>query len=120
MAWRTGGLHEGTITVRELVGLHPDAEAALWRYCCDVDLMTTLVGHSRPVDDHLRWRLVEPRQYRVTSVADRLWVRLVDVAAGLAARRYPVDDSLTIEVTDARARPTTGCTAWRRPVGRPV
>ena len=107
--WAHGGLSEGTLTVRELVGTTPEVEAALWRYCCDVDLVTRLVGVSRPLDDHLPWRLADQRQLRVTSVADRLWVRLVDVAAGLAARRYGVDDELTIEVTDPFRPENDGC-----------
>jgi predicted acetyltransferase len=38
---------------------------------------------------------------RVTGATDFLWVRLVDVAGALAARRYEVEGELVIEVDDA-------------------
>jgi predicted acetyltransferase len=84
-----------------LVGLVPEAEAALWRYLFDMDLAGTIKLAGRPVDDPLRWRLADPRRLRTTDVGDHLWVRLLDVPGALAARRYAVDDALVLEVTDA-------------------
>ncbi len=45
--------------------------------------------------------LQDPRRLRVTQMGDFLWLRLVDVAAGLAARRYTTRDRLVFEVNDA-------------------
>jgi predicted acetyltransferase len=90
----------GTVRVRELIGLDPDAEAALWRFCFDIDLMRTVRSETRPLDDPLRWRLVEPRQLKVLSVYDMLWLRIVDVPAALRARTYGSEDDLVLEVMD--------------------
>ncbi|HEY7605822.1 MAG TPA: GNAT family N-acetyltransferase, partial [Actinomycetes bacterium] len=94
------GLASNIINVRMLVGLVPEAEAALWRYLFDMDLAGTIKLLGRPVDDPVRWRLADPRRLRTTEVGDHLWVRLLDVAGALAARRYAVDDALVLEVSD--------------------
>jgi predicted acetyltransferase len=94
------GLASNVIRVRMLVGLTPEAEAALWRYLLDLDLAGTIKLHDRPVDDPVRWRLADPRRLRVTDVGDHLWLRLLDLPGALAARRYAVEGTLVLEVTD--------------------
>ena len=96
------GLAANIIKVRMLIGLTPEAEAAMWRYILDLDLAGSVQLHARPVDDPLRWRLADPRRLRVTDVGDHLWVRLLDVPGALAARRYAVSGTLVLEVTDAQ------------------
>jgi predicted acetyltransferase len=95
------GLAANIVKVRSLVGLTPEAEAALWRYLLDLDLAGTVKLGYRPVDDPIRWRLADPRRLRVTDVGDQLWVRLLDLPGALAARRYAVAGTLVLEVTDA-------------------
>jgi predicted acetyltransferase len=95
------GLAANIIKVRMLVGLTPEAEAAIWRYVLDMDLAGVIRLHDRPVDDPVRWRLADPRRLRVTDVGDQLWVRLLDLRGALAARRYAVEGELVLEVTDA-------------------
>jgi predicted acetyltransferase len=95
------GLAANIVTVRNLVGLTPEAEGGLWRYILDLDLAGTVKLLDRPVDDPVRWRLADPRRLRVIHVGDQLWVRLLDVPGALAARRYAVSGSLVLEVTDA-------------------
>ena len=74
-----------TLRVIEVQAVDADAEAALWSYLFGIDLVGTVQAVDRPVDDPLRWRLADPRRLRVREVRDHLWVRLVDVAAALAA-----------------------------------
>jgi predicted acetyltransferase len=95
------GLAANIIKVRNLVGLTPEAEAGLWRYVLDLDLAGTVKLQDRPLDDPIRWRLADPRRLRVTDVGDQLWVRLLDLAGALAARRYAVSGALVLEVSDA-------------------
>jgi predicted acetyltransferase len=95
------GLAANVVKVRSLVGLTPEAEAALWRYLLDLDLAGTVKLGYRPLDDPIRWRLADPRRLRVTDVGDQLWVRLLDLPGALAARRYAVAGTLVLEVTDA-------------------
>lgn len=95
------GLWRGRVVVRELLGDTPDVEAALWRFCLDLDLCTRLRGLHRPVDEPLRWRLADPRQFVHQGPWDMLWLRPVDVAGAVTARGYEHSGSLTLGVVDA-------------------
>ncbi len=101
-----------TVIVSEVHTAGPDAgsrsraaaceiEAALFEYLLAIDLQRTLRLARRPLDDPLRWRLVDSRRYCTTKVADWLWARLLDIPAALAARRYAVAGKLVVAVHDA-------------------
>lgn len=92
-------LSSGTVKVAQLVTATPDAYLGLWRYVCDIDLTNTIELATRPVSEPMEWMLVDPRRLQVTRRGDFLWVRLVDAAAALAARRYALADRFVIEVT---------------------
>lgn len=94
------GLWRGRVVVRELLGGSPDVEAALWRFCLDIDLCTHLTGLHRPVDEPLVWRLAEPRQLVHRGSWDMLWLRIIDVGGALAARGYQQAGMVTLEVRD--------------------
>jgi predicted acetyltransferase len=94
------GHANGIIAVRELEAVSPAVEASLWRFLCDIDLRTRVIGYPRPADDPIRWRLTRPRRAWVTETLDLLWVRPLDVAACLAGRRYAVDDELVLAIAD--------------------
>ena len=91
--------NEGTVTVQELMAVTQEAVAALWRFCFDTDLVNRAEAERRPVDDPLPWMLADPRRLH-RSTRDGLWLRLVDVAAALAQRRYAEEGRLVIEVKD--------------------
>ncbi|HVA02964.1 MAG TPA: GNAT family N-acetyltransferase [Acidimicrobiales bacterium] len=90
----------GEVTVDELVATTPDAYQRLWRYCCEIDLVATLRAGDRSVGEPLGWLLEDARTLRQTGRYDFVWVRVIDVAGALAARRYGVDGHLIIEVSD--------------------
>ena len=87
----------GVVDVRELVADTPEAEARLWRYCCDVDLAHQ-VRAEVPVDDPLPLRLADPRACRTEELRDYLWVRLLDVPAALSVRAYSAPVDVVVEV----------------------
>ncbi len=88
-----------TLVVNELMAATKEANAALWRYCFDVDRITSTEALKRPVDDPLPWMLADPRRLQ-RSTRDGLWVRLIDVSASLALRHYMQSDRLVLEVRD--------------------
>jgi predicted acetyltransferase len=98
-AWDEG-VPTGTVEVDDLIANRPGAYADLWRYCLDLDLASQVTGWHLQPDEPLLHLLAEPRRLRLT-VGDGLWVRLVDVAAALGARRYTVEGRLTFAVRDA-------------------
>jgi predicted acetyltransferase len=104
----TNGVPNGTLLIRELYAATPAAQAALWSYCLNVDLVTTVRAMSRPIDEPLRWMLADPRRLRITALNDDLWLRILDVPTALAARRYAAADHLVLEVTDIFRPATSG------------
>jgi predicted acetyltransferase len=88
------------IVIRELIATSHDAYQALWRYVASIDLIGEIEAWNRPADDPLAWLLEDRRKLRQT-VRDALWVRVMDVAAALAGRRYAVAGKLVLKVEDA-------------------
>ena len=94
-----GDIPEGLVDVVEVMATTPDAYANIWRYVFDLDLAGRVRTEDRPIDDPLLVLLVEPRQMRLT-VRDGMWLRIVDVAAALAGRRYRGEGRLVLGVRD--------------------
>jgi predicted acetyltransferase len=90
-----------TLRAEHVMATSPVARAALWRYLLDVDLVATVRFENIPVQDPTRWRLRDPRRLRAKTVSDWLWVRVVDVARALEARRYRAADRIVLDVIDA-------------------
>jgi predicted acetyltransferase len=86
------------IIIEELRAFTPDAEAALWQFVFSIDLIDQVTALRRPVDDPLKWRLADPRQLRLTSLEDRLHLRILDVPAAFEARGYRSAGRLVMEV----------------------
>ena len=93
------GYPRNVLTVRDLQATTPGAYADLWRYVFEVDLVERVRAWSRPVDEPLFHLVQEPRRLGAT-LRDNLWVRPVDVAGALGARRYSADARIVFEVMD--------------------
>lgn len=87
------------VLIGDLQALDGEAYRALWGYCLSIDLVTTIKAYGRPGRDRLPLMLAASRRVRENR-ADAVWVRLVDVAAALGARRYAVEGEAVFEVTD--------------------
>jgi predicted acetyltransferase len=103
-----------TATVEWLIGVTPAAERALWHYLCSIDWVQTVKSGWRSPDDLLPLLLPDPRAARITTQADWLWVRILDVAAALEARTYDGRGAVVLEVVD-RGGLTGG--RWRLEAG---
>ncbi|WP_171110533.1 MULTISPECIES: GNAT family N-acetyltransferase [Streptomyces] len=90
-----------TADVNWLIAVTPAAERALWHYLCSIDWITQVKTGWRAPDDLLPLYLPDPRAARVTTQADWLWVRILDVVRALQARTYEGEGSLVLEVVDA-------------------
>ncbi|WP_329120576.1 GNAT family N-acetyltransferase [Streptomyces sp. NBC_01465] len=98
--WGDAKQPQNTAAVAGLIAVTPAAERALWTYVCSVDWITTVTSGDRAPDDLLPLLLPDPRAARITTQADFLWVRLLDVVRALEARTYTVSASLVLEVGD--------------------
>jgi predicted acetyltransferase len=107
-------LAAGSLHVKELVAADPAAAGLLWGDMLSRDLVAEITASLRPVDDPLIHMLADPRRARRT-VGDGLWVRLTDVPAALALRRYAAPVDVVIEVTDGVLPGNAG--RWRLVAG---
>ncbi|MER6141058.1 GNAT family N-acetyltransferase [Streptomyces sparsogenes] len=91
---------DDTATVLGMIAVTPAAERALWHFLFSVDWVTHVATGYRPPDDLLPLLLGDPRAAEVTTHADFLWLRPLDVPRLLEARTYPVPGSLVLELRD--------------------
>jgi len=98
MDWDASGPN-GMLRLEMLVAATAEAYAALWGHVLGVDLMARVSAEMRPVDEPLRFLLADSRQPK-TRIEDGVWLRLVDIAAALAGRRYAVEGRLALRVRD--------------------
>lgn len=96
-AWETAG-PRGTVRVRDVVVEDAAVARALWGVLLDLDLMARTEAWV-PQDDPLLHLLVDLRAAE-PRLGDNVWVRLLDVPAALAARRYASEVDVVLEVTD--------------------
>ncbi|MEU1146482.1 GNAT family N-acetyltransferase [Streptomyces sp. NPDC005863] len=91
---------KGVVHLHDLEALDPAANAALWEFLFGVDLTTSVLAHSRPVDDAVLQLVSDVRRCDL-SVRDSLHVRLVEVGAALQTRTYQTPLDVVFEVEDA-------------------
>jgi predicted acetyltransferase len=101
LAWQVDrGVQDWTVEPLDVVADGPDVEAQLWVELGRMDHVGTIAPRVRPIDDPLRWRLFDPRQLKVSSAVDLLWLCPLDVAGLLAARHYETETSVVLAVED--------------------
>lgn len=86
------------LLVPEVVAAHRAAYGQLWNFLLNLDAARTLRAECAP-DEPMQYMVADPQALRWT-IRDLLAVRLVDVQAALAARRYSAPVDVVIEVTD--------------------
>lgn len=87
------------LDVVSLVAETDDADAALWRFLLEQDLVGEVRAGLRRVDEPLRWMVRDQRGIRQT-IYDHHWIRILDVAAALESRSYERDGVLEFRVSD--------------------
>lgn len=97
-SWGDGG-PSGTVVVRECVARDPAAARSLWGCLVDLDLTARVETWDQALDDPLVHLLVDLRA-ATPKLADGLWLRIVDVPAALAGRRYSREIDLVLGVQD--------------------
>jgi len=93
-------LPAATVDVAALHATTPEAYAALWRYLASIDLVTLVTAGSRKPSEALPWLATNQRAVRQSAEIDALWVRPVDVARVLEARKWERAGSLVLEVLE--------------------
>lgn len=100
----------GVVEVAEITATGPESYGRLWRFLMSIDLTRTVTHHFAATDEPVLHLVDEPRQLGA-RIADALWVRLVDLPAALASRRYVAPVDTVLEITDPLLPENAG--RWR-------
>jgi predicted acetyltransferase len=92
-------LARSEVRIGDLQAVDGEAYRALWRYCFGMDLVQVIRARTRRLREPLSLLLEDPRRLQEVR-SDRIWLRLLDVAGALAARRYVVAGEVVLEVVD--------------------
>ncbi|KAA9086588.1 GNAT family N-acetyltransferase [Microbacterium radiodurans] len=90
---------KGTATITALVAETDEAYAALWRFVLELDLVTRVHAELCAVDEPVLWMIGDRRAASV-SVFDHQYLRILDLAGALEARRYAAPGRFALEVAD--------------------
>ena len=93
------GLAANRLSVGAIQALTPAAEEALWRYLVGIDLVATVESWNTDPGSVLPLIVADSRRVEQT-ISDGMWVRILDVPAALAARRYQIGGRVVFEVAD--------------------
>ncbi|MEV3992955.1 GNAT family N-acetyltransferase [Streptomyces sp. NPDC049837] len=107
--WEAAG-PKGTVRLRHMGALDAAAYAAVWRFLCGIDLMSTVQVNNRPVDDPWQHLVSDVRRCN-PRVVDGLHLRLVNLPVALEARTYQAPVDVVLDVEDAFCPWNTG--RWR-------
>jgi len=100
----------GEAQVVELVAATPEAYVELWRFLLSIDLTRTVRFWYASADEPLQYLVDEPRALGGRT-GDAHWIRLTDLPAALAARRYAAPVDVALDVSDALLPENAG--RWR-------
>jgi predicted acetyltransferase len=89
-----------TLIVDDLHALTDASYADLWQFLGSTDWVATVKAERRSPAERLPWLLTNARAATFSDIGDGLWVKLLDVPAALAARRYERAGALVLEIVD--------------------
>ena len=93
------GVADGSVSISTLVASDLNAHMSLWAYALNVDLFPNVTFWDGAIDDPLAFEVSNSRAVK-RIVGDALYVRILDVEAALAARRYEQDGEIVFTVND--------------------
>jgi predicted acetyltransferase len=89
------------VTAVDMFALSVEYEARLWKFLADHDWVSRVISEeTRPVDELWRDLLANRRVVYPTGHWDPLWLRVLDPAAVLGARRYDVPGRFVLRIVD--------------------
>jgi predicted acetyltransferase len=93
------GTPRGELRIVDAFATSPEATRELWRYLFGIDLVSRVKYNGIDPDWALFLMVADPRRLHV-SIAEGLWLRIVDLEAALAARAVAAGEPVVLEVAD--------------------
>jgi len=93
------GTPRGELRVTEAFAVSPEATAEIWRYLFGVDLVSRVKSGRIDPAWALALMVTDARRLHL-SLAEGLWLRLVDLEAALRARSFAEGEPVVLEVED--------------------
>lgn len=93
------GTPRGDLRVVEAFAISPEATAELWRFLFGVDLVVRVKSGRVDPAWTLALMVTDARRLHL-SFAEGLWLRLVDLGAGLRARGYASAEPAVLQIAD--------------------
>jgi len=90
---------DAVVRVNEVHATTPGATVGLWSFLLEHDLVKSIELFGLPEDDPV-FALLEGFRRARPQLTDQMFIRVMDVAAALAARSYQADGRLILEVGD--------------------
>ncbi len=92
---------DNLVEALDLFAINVEYEARLWKYLADHDWVSQVAARVARREDEL-WRelLVNRRVAWADNHSDAEWIRVLDTAAALGARRYEVPGRVVLRVVD--------------------
>jgi predicted acetyltransferase len=84
-----GGLFRSQLELMFFVSANASADASLWTFLLNLDLVESVLLPHRPVDEPLRWMLNDGRRLETVGVHDHVWLRILDPVVALKQRWFP-------------------------------
>lgn len=91
----------GVLHVDELHTLTDEAYRDLWRLVCGMEWASSVRAEQRAAQERLPWLVSDGRTAQPESVADGLWLAIIDLPRALEARGYESDGHLVVGVASA-------------------
>ena len=117
------------LVIEDLITIERPGPARAWQFCCGFSQAAEVTAWNLPADEPLAWLVPESQRPAITGLRPFLRLRLLDVAAALAARCYRRAGDLVLEISDPvlagkdrryllRGRARRRAVPRGRPVGR--
>ncbi|RJN31372.1 GNAT family N-acetyltransferase [Nesterenkonia natronophila] len=91
-----------TMRIRDLIAEDATSRLELLRHLVEMDLVERIVApNGSPVSDPLDYALTNPRAVKTTSLADVLWLRLLNPVTALESRAWNADGEFSLTVSDS-------------------
>lgn len=91
----------GVLHVNDLHALSDEAYGDLWRLVCGMEWASIVRAEQRSPQERLPWLVADGRTAQPESVADGLWLALIDLPRALQTRAYESDGRVVIGVASA-------------------